>query len=311
MRVGLMLLALLAAVGGWAWWQNPERLALNAQTRAQAPMSFVQLSDGITAFRLEGRERGPLVVMVHGYSYPSSLWSGTAAALQAAGFRTLRYDLYGRGWSDRPPGRYDLERFTRQLAELHSTLAPDQPVQLVGLSMGGLIAAAYAEAHPEQVARLVLMAPYNSAREIGPLRWPLVGEVLAHTLYFPAQLRLQDRSFHDTTLAAAYRPGFTEQRVYEGYRRALLSTLRNLIPRDPRPHYAALGQQDLPTLLLWGRHDTVVPASEAASVLPLLGARAKLQWIENAGHLPQLEQPGPTHEALLRFLRPALLATPD
>ena len=89
MRALTLLVMLVAILGAWTWWQNPERVPLDDAARAQAPMSFVTLPDGITAFRLEGRESGPLVVLIHGYSYPSSLWSNTAAALQAAGFRKV------------------------------------------------------------------------------------------------------------------------------------------------------------------------------------------------------------------------------
>jgi pimeloyl-ACP methyl ester carboxylesterase len=310
MRALTLLLMLVAILGAWTWWQNPERVPLDDAARAQAPMSFVALPDGITAFRLEGRESGPLVVLIHGYSYPSSLWSNTAAALQAAGFRTLRYDLYGRGWSDRPPGRYDLDRFTQQLEALLDALAPDTPVQIVGLSMGGLIAADFARRHPQRVQRLALLAPFNTERTVLALQLPLLGEAVAHVAYFPAQASLQAQSFHDPALAPQYLAGFTEQRVYKGYRRALLSTLRNLIARDPTPVYEALGARSLPTLLLWGREDAVVPAAEAEPLLSRLGPSAQLQWVADAGHLPQLEQPGTTHEALLRFLRPSLRSAP-
>lgn len=305
-RLLLWLLVIVGLAGLWAWLQNPERLTLDGGARARAPMQFATLSDGVTAFRLEGPTSAPLVVLVHGFSYPSSLWIDTALALQAAGFRTLRYDLYGRGWSDRPGGPYDLPRFRRQLDELLALLAPGLPVQLVGLSMGGLIAADYAQAHPQRIDRLILMAPFNTAVDVGPLALPGIGDLLAHLAYFPRQPGLQRANFTDARLHTRYLPGFEAQLAYRGYRRAILSTLREIIVRDPTPVYRQLAAEPPPTLLLWGRDDRVVPLAEAPALLQQIGPAASLQVIDAAGHLPQLEKPAATHEAMRRFLAPAL-----
>lgn len=57
---------------------------------------FAKLSDGTVAYELTGPESGELVVLVHGVSGPMMVWDKTVPALNAAGFRTLRFDLYGR-----------------------------------------------------------------------------------------------------------------------------------------------------------------------------------------------------------------------
>jgi pimeloyl-ACP methyl ester carboxylesterase len=93
-------------------------MELTAERRAASGGQYVTLSEGVTHYELAGATGETTVVLVHGFSVPSFIWDPTFEALKQAGFRVLRYDLFGRGLSDRPRGRYDLERFVRQLAEL-------------------------------------------------------------------------------------------------------------------------------------------------------------------------------------------------
>lgn len=302
-RVGLPLGALgTLLLGGWIAWQNPERQSLDDAARRGSDMQFVTLSEGQTAYRREGPRSTPTVVLVHGYSTPSTLWDETVPALNQAGYGTLRYDLYGRGWSDRPSGPYDLARFTRQLGDLLNALAIEPPVHLVGLSMGGLVVSDWTARHPQAVDRLVLIAPFNTAVRARPLEWPVVGELLAHSFYFPRQRSMQNANFVDPVHFERYAAGFDAQLPYRGFRRAMLSTLRHVIRHDPLPVYEALGQQGRPVTLIWGEQDTVVPLFQADRLLETLGPGTRLKRIPGAGHLPQGDQPALTHRALLEAL---------
>ena len=106
-----------------------------------------------THVRIEGT--GPPVVLIHGVGLDLEMWDGIAAAL-ADRFRVIRYDLLGHGASHDPPGPRRLGDFVAQLGELLAALDL-QPVDLVGFSMGGLIARAFAAARDGRVRRLVLM----------------------------------------------------------------------------------------------------------------------------------------------------------
>lgn len=79
---------------------------------------FVELSDGMTYYRIEGPNTGRIVVLIHGIAVPCGVWDTTTNDLVSSGFRVLRYDLYGRGRSDCPKTRYDHLLFDRQLSEL-------------------------------------------------------------------------------------------------------------------------------------------------------------------------------------------------
>lgn len=305
MRLFIVLGVLLVALTGWIVWNNPERQDLNSAARAGVDMKFIGLSEGVTGYTLGGAEDAPWVVLIHGYSVPSPQWAAAAAALQAAGYRTLYYDLYGRGWSDRPAGDYDLARYERQLTELLNVLGAPPQVKLVGLSLGGLIAAHYAVVNPQKVAGLALVAPFNAVPDIPDvINWPLIGTAVAHALYFPRQAKLQMNSFADPALAEQYMPLFTEQLPYRGFRRAILSTLRTTILQDPLPTYLELGAQGRDIPLIWGAEDRVVPIAQAPRLLQALRPGATLVTIEGAGHAPHLEAPEATHTALINALGP-------
>ena len=99
-----------------------ERKRLTAEVRAGLPGEFIQLPDGVTYYQLEVSANGPLVILVHGFSVPYFIWDPTFEALLEANFRVLRYDLFGRGYSDRPLIKNDLALFNRQLVNLLEAL---------------------------------------------------------------------------------------------------------------------------------------------------------------------------------------------
>ena len=102
----LALLLIGAGVVGYGRWKNPERGELDAAARAGVPGRFVTLSRGVTHVDVRGPDSGRTVVLVHGFSVPYYIWDSTATALAAQGYRVIRYDLYGRGWSDRLPALF-------------------------------------------------------------------------------------------------------------------------------------------------------------------------------------------------------------
>jgi len=148
-----------------------ESRPLDDAARAEAPGQFVQLSDGMTHYELAGPEDGPPVTLVHGFSTPAFIWDPAFAALADAGYRVLRYDLFGRGYSDRPDVTYDDALFDRQLAELLDALDFPRPMALAGLSMGGAIVARFTQKRPDQVKSLLLLDPAGLPMDGG---WQLI-----------------------------------------------------------------------------------------------------------------------------------------
>src|SRR5262249_47745693 len=134
---------------------DPERRDIDPSVRQSAPGQFVQLTDGYTHYELGGPAGDRVVVLAAGVSVPYYIWDPTFAALVQAGFRVLRYDYYGRGYSDRPDISYSQAMYVRQLAELLDALHIAQPIDLAGLSYGGSVVTSFAEAYPARVRSLI------------------------------------------------------------------------------------------------------------------------------------------------------------
>src|SRR5262245_47749978 len=117
-RWPIWVLAVVAVIGvfwGWYAYADPERRDLDDAARAALPGQFVKLSDGYTHYEISGPPDGRVVVLAAGFSVPYYIWDPTFSALTAGGFRVLRYDYYGRGYSDRPDIAFNDEMYVRQL----------------------------------------------------------------------------------------------------------------------------------------------------------------------------------------------------
>jgi len=301
--VAAVLLTLLVAL---PWVCGGERRTLDEQQRRLLPAGFVNLENGRTRFDLRGATPAEAIVFVHGLSSPSSVWGELPKAFRDSGYLTLTYDLYGRGWSDRPWGRYDLDLFDHQLAALLPKLGLTRRVHLVGLSMGGIIASEFTLRRPTRVASLSLLAPagFEVAEPPGTalLTAPLVGDYLMQVLGNRVLISGIARSVHDKSLAPKLETRFRPQLEYAGYKRALLSTLRHMPLSDFTARYAELGKAGLPVQVIWGRQDEVTPIAGIAKAATLLPA-AEIREIDGAGHLVHFEKPDEVFSAVLGFLR--------
>jgi pimeloyl-ACP methyl ester carboxylesterase len=284
---------------------DQEKITLSDTVRLALPGRFVKLPLGVVHYELAGPDNAPTVVLVHGFSVPYYIWDPTFEALTQAGFRVLRYDLYGRGFSDRPEKNYNLDLFVTQLEELLPALNIQDPVDLVGLSMGGPIVASFANHHPDQVRSLILIDPEVapvSTQRIFPLNIPLVGEYLMMVYVAPVELpKTQSDDFYRPDRFPDWEAMYRVQLQYKGFRRAILSTIRLQPGMDSLAEFGAVGQQNLPALLIWGREDKTVSSADMQQLVKLIPG-IEYHIIEEAGHIPQYERPEVVNPLLVEFL---------
>jgi pimeloyl-ACP methyl ester carboxylesterase len=270
-----------------------ERKKLDDTSRLSARGQFVELSDGLTHYQLHGSEEQQLVVMIHGFSVPDYVWEPTSLGLADAGYRVLTYDLYGRGYSDRPKTDYNLALYNRQLDELLEVLNLEEPFFIVGLSMGGPIAARYTHQNADNVLGLILIAPEVAEvtnGDIFPLNLPGVGEYLMLVVMEPFLLpKMQAGDFFRPELYPEWEDKYQVQLQFHGTGRALLSTVRELTKIDPSIEYQAVSDQSIPVLVIWGESDQTIPL-EQIDLLKSFIPDMDLIVVENAGHLPHYEQ---------------------
>ena len=282
-----------------------ETKELNESTRKEADGSFIALADGVTHYELGGPENGKPVVLVHGFSVPYFIFDPTFEFLTNAGFRVLRYDLIGRGFSDKPRIAYNIHLFVRQLKDLLDALEFHQ-VNLIGLSMGGPITASFINQHPQYVSRYVLIDPAGAKRI--KLSWlleatklPIFGELALGLFGSGNMVKNIASDLFDQKLVEHFQSQYKIQMQYKGFKHAILSTMRNDMLESFHETYKRVGVLKKPTLLFWGKNDATIPFENSRLLLKTM-PHTEFHAIENCGHIPHYEQPEIVNRILLEFL---------
>lgn len=286
-----------------------EQLVLDARVRESLPGKTAWLTNGVTYYETAGPERGTPIILIHGFSVPNFIWDRNFSVLADAGFRVVRYDLFGRGYSDRPKAAYDKTLFVRQLADLLDTLQIKQ-ADLVSLSMGGPIAAEFAYRFQKRVRKLVFLDPAGFDLEL-PLAVKLLNVPILGEIIFGLLGLLGTRTLLETMLNDFYSPTqetndyfiprYQEQMKYHGFKRAILSSLRSGMLDEDLELFRRVTDLGKPVLLIWGKEDETVPFKHSSTFMQLV-PNAEFHPIDQAKHIPQFEQPGIVNQLLIGFL---------
>lgn len=279
---------------------------LTDNIRSNVNGNFLELSDGFVHYELLGNNNQKTVVLIHGFSTPYFIWDFTVAALVEAGFQVLRYDLYGRGYSDRPNIIYNVNLFERQLVNLLLALDINQPVNLIGLSMGGDIAAFFSNHHPHKVNKLCLIDPAcffeNKSLYSKVLFSPILGEIL---MFFWGEKIISstlDDDFYQLNKFSEYKDKFSIQLKYKGFKQALLSTYRQMSLNQFSEIYSSLAKKNHQILLIWGCKDNTIPFEMSQKIIKII-PNINFHAIEETRHIPHYEKPEVVNPLLISFLQ--------
>lgn len=272
-------------IGGWAW-ANPSD-ALTRAGRWQLGRVGHKVRRGRYTFFAGGQ--GPTVVLVHGIGDQAGSWAATASAL-AHGFRVVVPDLPGHGESGSMPAENTVWTLVDGLEELLDlALAPDEPIIMVGNSLGGWITMEYALRHPERVRQIVLV---NSAG-------------LTHDLTRDAVLPLSRTGMTRkvNTLLGKRTPPLLPGPVLDALIRDQRPFLYELFANIRPEHFLDDRLADLhtPATLLFGGDDDWFPPDYAyrlAAALP----NAELHLVREWAHMPQLSHSDTFVQKLLEVL---------
>ncbi|TFK79834.1 alpha/beta-hydrolase [Polyporus arcularius HHB13444] len=270
--------------------------------------AYAKFPNGAVRYWLIGPEHGKRVVLIHGLSVPAIIWKDVAPQLAARGYRVLLYDLYGRGYSDAPHTTYDVNLYTTQLALLLQYVGWSK-ADIVGVSMGGGIAAAFVAQFPHLVTDKVvliasagLMESSDMSRTTKFLSSPLM-QVVASSYPFRLYLQyLADQKASDDPISELVR---IQSAYLPGYNAALASSIRDGPLRSLAPQFAALGRHSRKTggkvLVIWGTADKVVPYRYASRVQTLI-PHSELVTIDGGPHDITITHGDEVSRALLEFL---------
>ena len=261
----------------------------------------------MAGMKLHVRERGkgkgssvPLVLL-HGFPFDGSMWEKQLDALDDETW-VVAPDMPGMGQSE--PLSLNREASMDDYADAIADWAKSEGIEkivLAGHSMGGYIAFAFARRHPEMLEKLILIAtrPGADAEAAREGRYKTAagveekGAVIPADAMFP-KLFAPSTYENDKDTTAQIRSLMLKQG-----KRGVIDSLHAMAGRpDSSPDMARI---KVPTLIISGAQDAIIPASEAEGMHERIeGSRHVV--IENAGHLPMLEDPRAFNKALREFV---------
>jgi pimeloyl-ACP methyl ester carboxylesterase len=270
-------------------------------------------------YRIGGE--GPLLVLVHGITNSSASWEPVLATL-ARRFTVIAPDLLGHGDSAKPRGDYSLGANASLLRDFMLALGHERAT-IVGHSLGGGIAMQFAYQFPDRIERLVLVSSGGLGREVTALLravalpgaefvLPLLASgplVSAGTTISGWINRIGVRLGSDV---AAMATGFASLQDIEA-RRAFVQTARAVIDAGGQRVNATdklYLAEAVPTLLLWGDRDPIIPARHGLRAHELMPG-SRLRIFAGAGHFPHHDDPAGFAAAITEFVETTQPSEPD
>lgn len=274
-----------------------ETKTLTMEEREALGITCVPLTHGVTEYDLQGEGEKGTVIFIHGMTLPMWVWDRQVEPFVAAGYRVLRFNLYGKGYSDRVTGVHTNDLFVEQLDGLLHALGIDGEVNLVGLSLGGGVVGRFTANYPNRVTRVAFIAPIVSGLR-GGTKKILSSKAGAKILYDRLKEQYEGKLTETLTNLGIpedpYVTRFRTQMVYKGYARSIHDLFEIEATSDQRPYYKQI-EQDV--LLIWGDADESVPRREIDWFLKAV-PHAHLHVLPGIGHASPIE----AHEEVTRML---------
>jgi len=270
------------------------------------------------AYRFEGD--GPLIVLVHGMAGSRATWDRVVPVL-AERFAVLALDLPGHGLSAKPvDGDYSLGSFASVVRDLMMTLDLERGT-IVGQSLGGGVAMQFAYQFPSRCERLVLVGSGGLGREVSPLLRLLAfpGVEFVYPVLFASVLRDAGRGVLGGLRRIGLRPSAYVDQIWQSYESLTNPETRAAFARTLHSVVDARGQRvsahdrlplarAIPTLVVWGADDAIIPSRHAANAAATLPG-SRIELFDGVGHFPHCEDPERFVRVLTDFIHTTEAAT--
>ena len=277
---GLLLVVLVLATGAWYVYQHPLAVYawFNRRTLASAGLreSTAQTGFGQQVYWSGGT--GPTLVFLHGAGDQAGAWANLVEPLVGR-YRLVIPDLAGHGRSAPAEGPIDISQVLRGVEAILSQ-GPQDPVIIVGNSLGAWIALLYAHEHPDRVARLVLVN--GGALKGDRPDLSLTPKTRAEAAALMTELRdPQSEPIRDFVL---------DDVVREAQSGPLARFASTATAMEPYLLDGRLQEIRTPVDLIWGESDQLFPVAYAERMMASLQA-SRLRTLPGCGHVPQQECP--------------------
>jgi len=271
-----------------------------AQSIKQIPITTPLSKQPVVTTYVRQGNGGTPILLLHGFD--SSVFEfRRLIPLLAAKNETWTVDLLGFGFTERLAGiSVSTTVIKTHFYYFWKTLI-DEPVILVGASMGGAAAIDFTLSYPEAVKKLVLIdgAGYKAPPNMGRFMVPPLGNLATAFLRNPkVRQRISINAYHDPSFASLDAQLCAALHLKsQGWQQALIAFTKS-------GGYQSFGEKlseiKQPTLILWGESDRILGTRDAHKFKEAI-AHSRLIWIKDCGHVPHLEQPQVTAKHILEF----------
>ena len=291
--LALLLIALIALFA-WGYAPDTDPAAMKAKY-ASASSQFIDVGGGLTMHvRNEGKRDGPVLVLLHGSNASLHTWEPWVARLGAK-YRIISLDQIGHGLTGpNPTDQYDGDAFVGTLDALMVKMGVSK-FALAGNSMGGYVAWEYALAHGDKLTHLVLIdaaGPPEDPNKKLPIGFRIARTPGINKLALVITPRsLFEKSIHQSVsnqaiVTPASIDRYWELNRYPGNRAA--TGLRFASYAGRLRDVGRMGEIKVPTLILWGAEDKLVPVSGADWFAARIPGSVRIVY-PGIGHIPMEE----------------------
>ena len=270
-------------------FNNYETVDKNIRFRSQIKTgNFIKLNKGYTYYEYDNKDSNNALIFIHGFSVPSYIWDETYYSAIKKGFKVVRLDLYGRGYSSNLDIDYTDDLFANQVIELLNELKIKKAT-LLGLSNGGRVISKIAYLNPEMVDKLVYVSASSFQDHNPSLDKSVSGKEINNFIRnkYPTISKGQLLDFKYPENFKGWDTKYEELLQYEGFAKALISTRKNHVNLDMENKY--INDSKIPFYTLWGDSDSAVVYNNFKEKLNKLMPRRVEYFISESGHLPNIE----------------------
>lgn len=265
-----------------------------------------------TRVRVDGDPDRPTILLLHGIGRSLEDWTPHYRLAELAGYRTIAMDMPGFGFSIRPAAPMSLPVLARSITRTLEVLGVEQPLHVVGNSLGGAVALQLLTLQPDRVASLMLVGSAGFGSEVHPmlrmLATPGIGSFMARYTTATGARLMERQLYADTSLATRERidhalavAGQPETAAALHELACELGTFRGIRRQWRVKLLAEAAKHPRPTLIVWGDRDRILPVDQLAAARRLL-PHARTHVFAGIGHMPQIECPHQFTQVLDGFL---------
>jgi len=252
--------------------------------------------DGNKIRYLESGDAGRTIVLLHGIGASAERWEFVIPEFSKH-YKVIVPDLIGFGRSDKPLVDYTTEFFLDFLSSFLHKLGITS-TNIIGSSLGGQITANYASQHPEIIENLVLVSPSGIMKHSTPALDAYVMAALYPDIEV-AKNAFQMMAGPTRQINQKIIENFVERMKLPNAKMAFMSTLLGL--RNAETITKSLKKISVPTLIIWGEDDPVIPVKYADDFVSCI-QDCRFYMMDNCGHTPYVDDPKRFAKLVLDFL---------